>query len=146
MQPGIENHWTWQVDANSPWPVPWIYARKDILTILGCWYPFKPKASSFIIWTQVFLLLMDGTARTFHFKSLSGWVCILLSQHLALDPVPWVPLFLAERERKHELAQGGSGVSLATNQCWVQSVPHTGVTHYGQQVHWREWAKHMTNE
>lgn len=46
-------------------------ARKDFLTILGCWYS-ACKPSRFIIWTQVLLLLTGGIEREHivHFRSL----------------------------------------------------------------------------
>lgn len=113
-----------------PWPFPWIYARKDIL-FLDADIPSSLKLQVLSFELKYFCCWwMEQWELTIHFKSLSGWICTLLSQHLAHDPKPWVPLLLSERERKHKLAQGGSGVSLATNQCWVRNVPHTGLTHY----------------
>lgn len=87
MKRGIEDVWTWHVHADSPWPFPGTFARKDILPVLGCWYSFGYKTSSFIIWTQVLLLLTDGieTELIVHFRSQAGSIA---STSVASCPCP----------------------------------------------------------
>lgn len=112
---------------------------KEGYSVFGCWYPFKAKTASFIIWTHMLLLLMDGAER--ELSRLDLWPPST-SQHLAFESTPWVPLLSAERDMENR------SVSRVVESPWqpvnvgMKCVSHW-VAYYRTLVHWEKWANIM---
>lgn len=86
MQAGIENHWTWQVDANSLGLSLGFMQGRIFSLFLDADSPSSLKLQVLSFEFKYFCCWwMEQREITIHFKLLSGWICTLLSQHLALD-------------------------------------------------------------
>lgn len=86
MQPRIENHWTWQVDANSLGLSLGFMQGRIFSLFLEADSPSSLKLQVLSFEFKYFCCWwMEQQEVTIHFQLLSGWICTLLSQHPALD-------------------------------------------------------------